>query len=411
MMTDDERGGAWTAAIMGVRAREVHVCAAPSAEQLLRRLIDECGDSCEVVYHERKTPLVFEKQVFSFPYDVHAGDALIVFSRRDVHAVAAELQKIGKTCSIIYGALPYDVRYEEARRFREGETDIVVATDAIGMGLNMPVRRIVFLQTDKFDGYERRELYPGEIQQIAGRAGRYGIFNEGLVNTLYDAPMVEEALGMVLPQDEEAVVAFPEELLRINAPLSEILMQWSEMEVNRGFRKNLSETEIQLAKFLEEISDDKYLIYRFVTMAFDETNEELLGIWKEMFICENEQFPFSYTRYLPSAIPEDGNASDLPMLEEAFHVCDLLYGYMDRFEHPEGIPEVLKAKEKLSLAIMKILEKQELAGRRCRECGRPLPWNYMFGVCERCHHGGRRRGSGSGGNSGKARRRRSSRRR
>ena len=411
MMTDDERGGAWTAAIMGVRAREVHVCAAPSAEQLLRRLIDECGDSCEVVYHERKTPLVFEKQVFSFPYDVHAGDALIVFSRRDVHAVAAELQKIGKTCSIIYGALPYDVRYEEARRFREGETDIVVATDAIGMGLNMPVRRIVFLQTDKFDGYERRELYPGEIQQIAGRAGRYGIFNEGLVNTLYDAPMVEEALSMVLPQDEEAVVAFPEELLRINAPLSEILMQWSEMEVNRGFRKNLSETEIQLAKFLEEISDDKYLIYRFVTMAFDETNEELLGIWKEMFICENEQFPFSYTRYLPSAIPEDGNASDLPMLEEAFHVCDLLYGYMDRFEHPEGIPEVLKAKEKLSLAIMKILEKQELAGRRCRECGRPLPWNYMFGVCERCHHGGRRRGSGSGGNSGKARRKRSSRRR
>jgi ATP-dependent RNA helicase SUPV3L1/SUV3 len=99
------------------------------------------------------------------------------------------------------------------------------------------------------------------------------------------------------------------------------------------------------------------------------------------------------------------------MLEEAFHVCDLLYGYMDRFEHPEGIPEVLKAKEKLSLAIMKILEKQELAGRRCRECGRPLPWNYMFGVCERCHHGGRRRGSGSGGNSGKARRKRSSRRR
>ena len=116
---------------------------------------------------------------------------------------------MGKTCSIIYGALPYDVRYEEARKFREGETDIVVATDAIGMGLNMPVRRIVFLQTDKFDGYERRELYPAEIQQIAGRAGRYGIFDEGYVNTLYDAPLIEEALRMELPQDTEAVVAFP----------------------------------------------------------------------------------------------------------------------------------------------------------------------------------------------------------
>ncbi len=390
MLTDDERGGAWTAAILGVRAKEIHVCAAPSAETLLRRLIEECGDTCETVYHERKTPLVFEKTVFQFPTDVRAGDALIVFSRRDVHAVAAELQKSGRTCSIIYGALPYDVRYEEARRFREGETDIVVATDAIGMGLNMPVSRIVFLETDKFDGYERRELYPSEIQQIAGRAGRFGIYDKGYVNTLYDSPLIEEALGMQLPQDREAVVAFPEELLRINAPLSEILVQWAEMEVSRGFRKNLNESEILLARLLEEISDDKYLIYRFVTMAFDETNEDLLGIWREMFVCESSLMGFPYTKYLPQYIPEDGNASDLPALEEDFHVCDLLYAYMDRFDHPEGIAEILSIKAKLSLSIMKILEKQDLTGRRCRECGRPLPWNYPFGVCEKCHHGGGR---------------------
>ena len=394
MMTDDERGGAWTAAIMGVRAREIHVCAAPSAETLLKRVIEECGDTFEVTYHERKTPLVFENQIFEFPQDVRSGDALIVFSRRDVHAAAAELQKLGKTCSIIYGALPYDVRYEEARKFREGETDIVVATDAIGMGLNMPVRRIVFLQADKFDGYERRPLYAGEIQQIAGRAGRFGIYDEGRVNALYDVPLIEEALRTELPQDEEAVIAFPEELLRINAPLSEILVQWSEMEVSRGFRKNLAESEIFLARLLEEVSDDKYLIYRFVTMAFDETNEDLLAIWREMFTCESYQVEFGYARYLPVHIPEEGNASDLPELEEDFHVCDLLYSYMDRFEHPDGIPEVLGVKEQISKAIITILGKQELAGRRCRECGRPLPWSYAFGACERCHRGMRRHGRG-----------------
>ena len=391
MMTDDERGGAWTAAIMGVRAREIHVCAAPSAETLLKRVIEDCGDTWEVVYHERKTPLVFEHQVFMFPEDVKSGDALIVFSRRDVHAVAAELQKMGKTCSIIYGALPYDVRYEEARKFRQGETDIVVATDAIGMGLNMPVHRIVFLETDKFDGYERRELYPAEIQQIGGRAGRFGIFDEGRVNALYDVERIGEALFEEIPQDTEAVVAFPEELLRINAPLSEILAQWAGMEVSRGFRKNLAESEIWLAKLLEEMSDDKYLIYRFVTMAFDETNEELLAIWREMFSCEMRLKTFPYTKFLPLYIPEDGKAADLPELEEDFHVCDLLYAYLDRFDHPEGIPEILKVKEKLSMAIMKILEKQELAGRRCRICGRPLSWNYPYGVCERCHHTGGRR--------------------
>ena len=404
MAADDDRGGAWTAAILGVRAKEIHICAAPSAEKLLHRLIEECGDDCETVYHERKTPLIFEHTVFEFPQGVRSGDALIVFSRRDVHAVAAELQKQGKKCSIIYGALPYDVRYEEARKFREGITDIVVATDAIGMGLNMPVRRIVFLQTDKFDGYERRELYDSEIQQIAGRAGRFGIYNEGLVNTLYDVPMIEHAVTAEVPPDEEAVVAFPEELLRINAPLSEILMQWAEMEVSRGFRKNLAESEVMLSKLLEEISDDKQLIYRFVTMAFDETNDELLAIWREMFICESRGEAFRASKYLPTDIVKDGNADDLPDLEEAFHVCDLLYGYMDRFGHPEGIPEVLAVKEQLSVAIMKILEKQDLAGRRCRECGRPLPWNYPFGVCERCHRGGGRM-------SGRSRRRGGRRRR
>lgn len=391
MAADDERGGAWTAAILGVRAKVIHVCAAPSAESLLIRLAEECGDSCEVVRHERMTPLVFEHQVFSFPEDVRSGDALIVFSRRDVHSVAADLQKQGRTCSIIYGALPYDVRYEEARRFREGETDIVVATDAIGMGLNMPVRRIVFLETEKFDGYERRELRPAEIQQIAGRAGRYGIFDEGLVNTLYDVPLIEGALSEEIPQDQEAVLAFPEELLRISAPLSEILMQWTEIEVSRGYRKNLAEREILLAKLLEEISDDKYLIYRFVTMAFDETNEDLLAIWREMFACESAGTPFSCDRYLPQYIPEDGSARDLPDMEEEFHVCDLLYSYLDRFDHPLGVPEILRTKEKLSTAMMKILEKQELTGRRCKECGRQLPWNARYGVCDRCHFARRKR--------------------
>ncbi len=60
MMQEEERGGSWTAAIMGVLAREVHVCAAPYAEQLLIRLIEYCGDTWEVVRHERMTPLIVE---------------------------------------------------------------------------------------------------------------------------------------------------------------------------------------------------------------------------------------------------------------------------------------------------------------------------------------------------------------
>ncbi len=393
MMTDSDRGGSWTAAIMGVRAEEIHVCTAPSAEKLVKRLIEDCGDTYTVTYHERMTPLTFENMEFRFPEGVRSGDGLIVFSRRDVHAVAAELQRIGKKCSIIYGALPYDVRYEEARKFREGETEIVVATDAIGMGLNMPVCRIVFLKDEKFDGREKRPLRAPEVQQIAGRAGRYGMYGEGLVNALYNWREIKEDLETKVPDDEEAVIAFPEELLRIDAPLSEILTQWAEMEVSEGFRKDLSETEIQLSRRLEQLSDDKYLIYRFVTMAFDEKDENLIAMWEKMFEYESgmhrapdglpEDFPYSL--FLPSGIPESGTSDDLPYLEQSFHVCDLLYGYMDRFAHPDGIPDVLACKEKLSKAIMEILDRQELDRRRCRECGRPLSWIYPYAICDRCY--------------------------
>ena len=66
------------------------------------------------------------------------------------------------------------------RRFLERETEVVVSTDAIGMGLNLPIRRIVFVETRKFDGTSRRSLLPEEIRQIAGRAGRFGLYEEAL---------------------------------------------------------------------------------------------------------------------------------------------------------------------------------------------------------------------------------------
>ena len=102
-------------------------------------------------------------------------------------------------CSVIYGNLPYDVRQEEARRFRDGETDVVVATDAIGMGMNLPIRRVVLLETEKFDGRERRDLKPGEIQQIVGRAGRRGMYEEGTWTSIHRKYDVKRDVAKKIP--------------------------------------------------------------------------------------------------------------------------------------------------------------------------------------------------------------------
>ena len=180
MIADRERGFAWTRAILGVLAPEVHLCAAPEARDLLIRIIESTGDTWEEIRHLRKTPLVCMRREIDFD-DVKPGDALITFSKLGVLSVAEDLRAHGKEPAIIYGALPYSTRRRQMEGFLEGRMQYVVSTDAIGMGLNLPIRRVIFLDTRKFDGVERRDLKPAEIQQIAGRAGRYGMYDKGYV--------------------------------------------------------------------------------------------------------------------------------------------------------------------------------------------------------------------------------------
>lgn len=129
-----------------------HVCMAPDALDIIKQIVYACGDTYEIVNHKREIPLVFEREAFSYPGSVRPHDALITFSRKAVLQTAAELESEGYRPSVIYGALPYSVRKEEMRKFYDGETDLVVATDAIGMGINLPIERIVFLQDEKYDG-------------------------------------------------------------------------------------------------------------------------------------------------------------------------------------------------------------------------------------------------------------------
>ncbi|UFN49977.1 RNA helicase [Roseomonas sp. OT10] len=183
LLHDRDRGAAWTAAIMGAPAREVFVLGAPECIPMVQRIATLCGDPVESVSLRRKGPLVAARNPVRLG-DLKAGDALVAFSRRDVLDFRAELVKRGKRVAVIYGALSPEVRRAEAARFRSGEADILVATDAIGMGLNLPIRRVVFSTLRKFDGEERRELNSQEVKQIGGRAGRYGQHEEGIVAVL-----------------------------------------------------------------------------------------------------------------------------------------------------------------------------------------------------------------------------------
>ncbi len=389
MIADPERGGAWSAAILGLAAKEIHVCASPDAEKLLVDIIRSCGDDVQVVYHERQTPLIVQKENFHFPEDVREGDALIVFSKRDVHGVAAELQRRrkGLHTSIIYGALPYDVRHEEARRFREGETGVVVATDAIGMGLNLPIHRIVFLELTKFDGEVMRDLHDSEIKQIAGRAGRYGIYDEGYVASSEAADLIERAITHPDEPLKEAVIQFPETLLGINAPLTDILRKWMEVGEQEGWRQAKIERHLFLASLMENRYTDKEFLYRMITIPFDESNSELLNLWKDMYSSEEYGEHLDLTPYLPERIhPDTVTVQELDGLEHAYRICDLCANYIRLFlsDNEELRADIEDRKALLSKGIMRILATRKLKGKTCRRCGRTMSWDYPFSICQNC---------------------------
>ncbi|MCG5240387.1 helicase-related protein [Azospirillum doebereinerae] len=209
MLADPDRGWAWTAALMGVPAETVYILGAPEVRPLVERAAAHLGEPLEVVELDRKTPLTALDRRLDWP-EIEPGDALIAFSRREVHSVRDTLLARGLTVATVYGALAPAVRRREAARFLSGEADVVVATDAIGMGLNLPCRRVLFTALEKFDGTAIRPLTATEVKQIAGRAGRFGQFEEGFYGVV--------ARGT--PAQLRQLLERPDHRRHPNAPLS-----------------------------------------------------------------------------------------------------------------------------------------------------------------------------------------------
>ncbi len=361
LVADPFRGGSWTRVILGVKAREIHLCCADEAVPILLRMIGDCGDDYELVAHERNTPLLMDERPFRFPQDVEPHDALIVFSRRDVHATAAELQDLGHSCSIIYGNLPYDVRHREAEKFTNGETELLVSTDAIGLGLNLPIKRIIFLRTEKFDGHRLRKLEPAEIKQIAGRAGRFGIFDRGLVNAPEDKDLIREGLATEMPELDYATIQFPETIIDIDAPMIDILHRWKDVTVNAGYRKADIEREIALCDLLKELEDEKYFLYKAITIPFDERSRDLQELWLDLVWAEHDG---------DTMIPEVLHGrllhpdQRLDHLERAYHVCDMLYNFATKFSHEEYSEEIMYHKQRISGEIIRRLTLASQAAKK-----------------------------------------------
>ena len=215
MIGDSERGWAWTQAFLGVQAKEVHLCGEERAVDLIQSLCTSIGDKLVIHRYKRLSPLETMNESLHHDFrNLQKGDAIVAFSRVDIHSLKNTIEgKTGRRVAIVYGSLPPETRAQQAALFNDpdSEYDYLVASDAIGMGLNLEIKRVIFIQTHKRDSTSFRQISTSEIKQIGGRAGRYRTASQA-IQSGSDQPAHREEehppkrqgqLGLVTTFDDE----------------------------------------------------------------------------------------------------------------------------------------------------------------------------------------------------------------
>ena len=193
LAADLDRGHVFTDRLLNRRGREeTWLIGASTIEPLIRKLLP----GVPINTRPRMSTLTFagERKLSRLPQ----RSAIVAFSAEEVYAIAELLRRQRGGAAVVLGALSPRTRNAQVALYQSGEVDYIVATDAIGMGLNLDVDHIAFAGDRKFDGWQYRRLNPGEFGQIAGRAGRY--IKDGTFGTTGRCSAFDEELVEALEQ-------------------------------------------------------------------------------------------------------------------------------------------------------------------------------------------------------------------
>ncbi|SFO89371.1 helicase-related protein [Qipengyuania nanhaisediminis] len=215
LSADRERGHVFTDRLLNARGREeTMLLGAATLEPMVKALVPDA----EISDRPRFSTLthIGPRKLSRLP----PRSAIVAFSSEAVYAVAEMLRRFRGGAAVVMGALSPETRNKQVELFQNGEVDYIVATDAIGMGLNLDVNHVAFAGLTKFDGVRMRRLHPAEMAQIAGRAGRHQ--RDGTFGTLAGAG---GKMGPAPEFTEEEVYAIEEHRF---APITKLF--WREAE-------------------------------------------------------------------------------------------------------------------------------------------------------------------------------------
>ncbi|EGI69194.1 ATP-dependent RNA helicase SUV3-like protein, mitochondrial [Acromyrmex echinatior] len=307
LMRDLNRGWAWTRALLGIPADEIHLCGEDAAIELVKAICVSTGENVEVRRYKRLTQLKVENRAVETLNNIMPGDCIVCFNKNDIYNVSRSLESKRKEVAVIYGSLPPGTKLAQAAKFNDPNNSckILVATNAIGMGLNLHIRRIIFYSLIQPTSNEKGEKEMDVISvsaalQIAGRAGRYGTaWETGYVTTFKR-----------------------EDLLT----LKNLLSQTPETITQAGLHPTADQIELY-AYHLPNSSLSNLMFARQYSK-----NDAITFNW----LCQHIGWPFR----MPKTI------IDLVHLEGVFDVLDLYlwlsYRFMDLFPDAEIVRDIQK---------------------------------------------------------------------
>lgn len=392
MLADADRGWAWTRALMEAAAPEIHVISPVYAQSLIINLADTAGMEIEVFEHNRLAPIQIAEQAWTLQ-DLPPKTILIAFSRQNVLDLKMVLEELGRDVSIIYGSLPPEVRRKQSDRFANGETDVCVATDAVGMGLNLPADHVCFYELEKFDGRSVRILMASEVQQIGGRAGRFGFAEAGTIGALNKRDLkLLKKLFYDHPKEltHARVAPTVDDLALIPGTLAEQLIQWSELQsIPDSLRDKVRTADlterIELAKMLNPAEVQYLGLNAALRLINAPTNKVSRAFWRDCATSVITNYRMSLPNFPPTEITD---SADLEATEEAIAKADIYLWLSHREEFASFAPEhvtVRALRNQWSIRIDDALVNKLKMRRQCKQCGRPLPLNYRYRICDKCY--------------------------
>lgn len=401
LLADADRGWAWSAAIIGAPAARVVMTGSPDCVPLVENIARYLGEPLTIRHLERFNPL----EALDAPSDldhIEPGTAVICFSRRDVLGLKQHLEQKHRV-SVIYGNLSPQVRREEARRFRTGETKVLVATDAIALGLNLPIRTIVFYSTWKFNGREEVRLTPSEIRQIGGRAGRYGKHDAGHVGALTHADLSAVRTALEEPPEPVPIRAQVRPSLQHVLTMRDVLHSKSLGRLLDLFRRRIRFDAAQLvASVPDEMLELAALTdatgmaledrFTFTCAPVDARNAFIMRSY-QLWMASFSEGRRSRLDRLPSRYEHTTGEAD----PEAFYHAEVqvklltVYAWL-AYRYPDQFPDLAECDRQRAVLngyIERTLRKRGRL-RRCKQCGAAIQPLSPYALCDGCYRGRRR---------------------